>query len=296
VAGPPFLYERDPRGVTTRWLVRFGYDGTEFAGWARQPGLRTVEGTIRAGLVRAAIAPDAASARLEVASRTDRGVHARGNALAVTSDLRAEALLRALNGVSAEIWCTAAAPVPETFRVRRAVRRTYRYFEPGAGRNLARWQRAAARFAGSVDTRSFGRGAAPGVGSARTVESVDVTRIDGGLLVEVTAPSFVWGMVRKIVSALRQHDEGKLSLARLDAGIRGTERLSLPLAEPDRLVLWDVEYPIAWTHRWTGPNRRQDARRRAAGDALWARARMLEALAGDDGPPPVDRVRPDAIA
>ena len=45
------------------------YDGTEFFGWARQPGLRTVEGVLA----------DAAGADLTVAGRTDRGVHALAN-------------------------------------------------------------------------------------------------------------------------------------------------------------------------------------------------------------------------
>jgi tRNA pseudouridine38-40 synthase len=50
------------------------YDGTEFAGWAAQPGLRTVEGALRSAL-------DAVFPRWEslaVAGRTDAGVHALG--------------------------------------------------------------------------------------------------------------------------------------------------------------------------------------------------------------------------
>ncbi|HEY6238704.1 MAG TPA: tRNA pseudouridine(38-40) synthase TruA, partial [Thermoplasmata archaeon] len=65
-----------PAGPTVppRWLVRFGYDGSGFAGWARQPGRRTVEGELHEGIVRAKVAASAEAARPRVASRTDRGV------------------------------------------------------------------------------------------------------------------------------------------------------------------------------------------------------------------------------
>lgn len=261
-----------------RWLVQFGYDGARFSGWARQPGLRTVEGEIRSGLVRQGVARTASLARLDVASRTDRGVSARANALAVSSERSGAALLRGLNGIAPDIFCTAAAPIPESFRVRAAVRRTYRYYEPGRSSAASQWQHLARLFEGPVDVRSFGRGFRADLPTVRTVESLDVREVPGGLVVELRAPSFVWGMVRKIVGALRECDRGRLSEARLRAAIEGRERLTLPLAEPERLVLWEVEYPIAWTDRWSGPNRHQAARELQLRDGLWARSEVVRAL------------------
>src|SRR5271157_3396690 len=258
-----------------RWLVRFGYDGSEFHGWARQPGLRTVEGEIRSGLARQGVATSASAARLEVASRTDRGVSARANALAVTSPRSGAALLRGLNGIAPDVFCTAAAPIPESFRVRAATRRIYRYYEPTSCSALARWQEAARLFRGPIDVRSFGRGLRSEVPSHRTIERVDVREISGGLVVEIRAPSFVWGMVRKIVAALREYDSERLSRERLTAAIAGRERLTLPLAEPDRLVLWEVEYPVEWTMSWVGPNRHQAAREARVRRGLWARTELL---------------------
>ncbi|HLE99861.1 MAG TPA: hypothetical protein VI540_08185, partial [Gaiellaceae bacterium] len=60
------------RSTTLRLVLE--YDGTEFRGWARQPGLRTVEGALREAL--AAVFPRWDS--LGVAGRTDAGVHATG--------------------------------------------------------------------------------------------------------------------------------------------------------------------------------------------------------------------------
>ena len=65
---------------TSRPMLRvrldLAYDGTEFSGWAEQPGLRTVEGTLSAALATVLRLPE--PARLTVAGRTDAGVHARG--------------------------------------------------------------------------------------------------------------------------------------------------------------------------------------------------------------------------
>lgn len=262
-----------------RWLVRFGYDGLRLAGWARQPGLRTVEGELLRGFVRLGVVSSPEEARLAVASRTDRGVSARANAFAVTTDLSSEVLLRSLNGISTEIMCTAAAPVADDFRVRRAVRRTYRYFEPLGEHDPIRWERAARLFHGSVDVRSFGRGLPAGAPVERTVDSVAITVTNGGIVVEVRAPSFVWGMVRKMIAAMREHDAGRLPLTRLEAALKGRTRLTLPLAEPEGLVLWDVEYPFPWTLRWNGPNRHQVARARSQVESLWIRSEVLKALA-----------------
>jgi tRNA pseudouridine38-40 synthase len=261
-----------------RWLVRFGYDGRAFAGWARQPGLRTVEDELVRGLVRLGVVPSAEAARVGVASRTDRGVSARANAFAVSTDLPSRVLLRSLNGISTEITCSAAAPIPEEFRVRGAVRRTYRYFEPLGEHHPDRWERAARLFSGTLDVRSFGRGLPAGALVLRSVESVTVTPVEGGLAVEIRAPSFVWGMVRKIIAALREYDAGRLTLARIEAALEGRVRLTLPMAEPEGLVLWEVEYAIPWTLTWNGLNRHQEARVRSQRDALWVQSEVLKAL------------------
>ncbi|MCI4352142.1 MAG: hypothetical protein L3K14_01965 [Thermoplasmata archaeon] len=242
----------------SRWLVRFGYDGAGFSGWARQPGWRTVEGVLREGVPRTGVAPTAEAAGLAVASRTDRAVSARHNALTIRSALPAAALLRALNGIAPDIFFTALREVPEDFSVRAPTGRWYRYYEPAEGHHLARWKRAAAHLQGDVDVRSFGRGLPADRPAVRTIESVEVRRSgDGWFVVDLRAPSFVWGMVRKLVAALRRVEDGTLSLARLDEALRGDHRLTLPLAEPEGLVLWDVSYPARWSWEWVGPNRGQ---------------------------------------
>jgi tRNA pseudouridine38-40 synthase len=235
-----------------------------------------VEGEIDRGIVRHRL--PVARVPFSVASRTDRGVSAVGNALVLTSALSGPALLRSLNGLSPKIFFTAAAVVPEDFQVRAAVARMYRYFEPTPPADPARWERAARLFRGSIDARSFGRALPAAHPQWRTIDSVTVSSTPPGLVVEVRARSFVWGMVRKIVGALREVDRERLSLARLSSVLAGHERLTLPMAEPEPLVLWDVELPVRWEYHWTGPNRHQVRWWQASLAAARTRQRVLEAM------------------
>jgi tRNA pseudouridine38-40 synthase len=64
---------------SVRLKLTLEYDGTQFHGWAVQPGLRTIEGAVRDALVELY----SSAAGLAVAGRTDRGVHATGQVATV---------------------------------------------------------------------------------------------------------------------------------------------------------------------------------------------------------------------
>ena len=74
-----------------RLRLDLAYDGTDFHGWAAQPGLRTVEGELAQGVTT--VLRLAEPARLTVAGRTDAGVHATGQVVHV--DVTPEELERA---------------------------------------------------------------------------------------------------------------------------------------------------------------------------------------------------------
>jgi tRNA pseudouridine38-40 synthase len=63
-------------GEVVRVRLDLAYDGTDFSGWAAQPGRRTVEGELSGALTTILRSPG--PVRLAVAGRTDAGVHARG--------------------------------------------------------------------------------------------------------------------------------------------------------------------------------------------------------------------------
>ena len=114
------------------------YDGTGFAGWARQPGKRTVQEELERALwtVLGESGHDGGPLRLTVAGRTDSGVHAWGQVASYVHE--AVDPLR-LNGLLDEdVAVLAAEPAKETFDARLDARtRTYCY------RVLARRTRSA---------------------------------------------------------------------------------------------------------------------------------------------------------
>lgn len=106
--------------MTSRLLIE--YDGSDFAGWARQPGLRTVQAVLEAAIERVT----RREATLTVAGRTDAGVHALGQ---VASHGGEPAPASALNGVlPSDVRVLSSEPAPDGFDARRDARsRTYRY-------------------------------------------------------------------------------------------------------------------------------------------------------------------------
>jgi tRNA pseudouridine38-40 synthase len=106
--------------VTARLLLE--YDGTEFAGWATQPGLRTVQETVEGALATVL----RREVTLTVAGRTDRGVHARGQ---VASHDGEPASLRNVNALlPADVAVLRSESASDGFDARRDARsRTYRY-------------------------------------------------------------------------------------------------------------------------------------------------------------------------
>ena len=98
------------------------YDGTDFAGWASQPGMRSVQETVEGALVTVL----RREVRLAVAGRTDRGVHARGQVASHEGD---PAPVRNLNALlPADVAVLSSEAAPDGFDARRDARsRTYRY-------------------------------------------------------------------------------------------------------------------------------------------------------------------------
>lgn len=104
------------------------YDGTEFAGWACQPGQRTVQGELERALhtILGESGLDGGPLRLTVAGRTDQGVHAWGQVASYSHEAVDPSRVNTLLPV--DIAVLAAEPAAATFDARRdATSRTYCY-------------------------------------------------------------------------------------------------------------------------------------------------------------------------
>jgi tRNA pseudouridine38-40 synthase len=93
-------------GPTSRLIIE--YDGTDFSGWAKQPGLRTVQGELERAL---AIVLRRDAVALTVAGRTDAGVHARAQVASYAGEpARSDGLNALLPYDVAVLDCALAAP------------------------------------------------------------------------------------------------------------------------------------------------------------------------------------------
>ena len=218
--------------------MKIAYRGSDFHGQARQPGLRTVEGEVLHALVRTRAIRDAKTSRFQSASRTDAGVSALGNVVALDTRFAPEAAVRGFNAKARGVWAWAAVEVPEDFSARQARERWYRYLVD-VSHDSERIDAALQRFEGEHDFRNFTRD------RSRTVARIDYARAipeADAIALDFKAPSFRWNLVRRLVSAALRIEAGKASLADLEAALDGHRSIDLGLAPPEPLVLMDVVY------------------------------------------------------
>ncbi len=229
-----------------RIAFRLGWWGAGFAGSQRQPGVRTVEGELLRACLHARLFDDPVRAGFALSGRTDRGVHARAQVGALTTDHPdrvGPVLDRAL---PPDIWLTGVAPVEDNWHPRYDVRsRTYRYFFADPDLDRAAMDRAAGRFVGEHDFSRLCR-----AGSKNPVRRVIASHVmagDGGPVFECTAWSYLWHQVRCmawVLEAIGRHEEGEETV---EALLRGESRRNPPAAPSAGLVLWEVETGFAFT-------------------------------------------------
>ncbi len=260
-----------------RLRLDLAYDGTDFAGWARQPGLRTVEATLLEALARVLRQP---AVQVTVAGRTDAGVHAQGQVAHVDVDAQAweampgrssrtpeESLVIRLTGVlPPDVVVHRVAVAPPGFDARfSALRRLYAYRicdtaarqDPLRRASVLRHRRAldveamdaASRLLlGRHDFAAFCK-PREGATTIRTLENLSWTRptlgADEGLVVaRVQADAFCHSMVRALVGASLAVGEGRRPVTWPAELLAGRKRdPGSAVAPAYGLTLEEVTYP-----------------------------------------------------
>ena len=248
-----------------RLRLDVAYDGTDFSGWAAQPGLRTVAGVLSSAL---SLVFASGVAGLTVAGRTDAGVHATAQVCHVdvpsaSWDALRDSLVRRLAGLlPPDVRVLAASVVPPTFDARfSALSRTYVYrvtdapwgADPLRRRDTLAWPRplsesllsvASSGLVGEHDFAAYCRRKEHGT-TVRTMRRLDWARDAAGVLVAtVEADAFCQAMVRSLVGALLMVGDGRRPVDWPVGLLARTERASEVSVAPARgLTLVAVSYP-----------------------------------------------------
>ncbi len=184
--------------------MKVAYIGTEFHGYQIQSNVPTIEGELFRALEELNIIKGPKSARYIGSGRTDTGVHALEQVIAFDTNNPKLAIPRAINSVlPPSIWTWSRAEVPDNFDPRRqAVNREYRYFMCGECFNIPLLRKSTRVLKGTHNFSNF-TSIDGDKNTVRTIESIDI-RLDGRFIaLDIKADSFLWHMVRKIVTALR---------------------------------------------------------------------------------------------
>jgi len=239
------------------------YDGSAFAGWQSQRGVRTVQDCVEQALSRVADGP----VRVVCAGRTDAGVHACGQVIHFDTDARRSerGWVRGANTLlPPDVVLRWAREVPEDFHARfSARRRSYRYLltsdpiRPTHLRGRVSWdyrrlelapmQEAARLLLGRHDFSAFRAAGCQARTAVRHLYRLDVTGSDDWFRFDAEADAFLQHMVRNLVGVLTA----------IGAGERGPEwagevlgsldrRRGGATATPDGLYLAEVRYPEAF--------------------------------------------------
>jgi tRNA pseudouridine38-40 synthase len=248
----------------------FAYDGTDFAGWAAQPGLRTVQASLEEALAQVLRVDEV---RATVAGRTDAGVHARAQQAHVDVPIEAwqrmpgrsdrspaEGLLSRLNGVLAEdVRVASVAEAPPGFDARfSAVERRYVYrvtdavSDPLTRRFVLSHRRpldldalnaASGLLLGLRDFAAFCRGR-EGATTIRTLTEFSWARNGDVIEATVRADAFCHSMVRSLVGAMLAVGDGRRDVAWLEGVAESPVRAQgISVAPAHGLTLEEVTYP-----------------------------------------------------
>lgn len=273
----PSIEERaaDPSTLDATLVLKLGYRGADFCGFAAQPGRRTVAGEV----VRSLETLLRREVDLTCAGRTDAGVHAIAQyvSMPVTADELALPVRRLMHGLSAllpdDISPAVLYHAPKGFSARFDARsRSYRYrIVAGEARPVLAWDHAwwlrsdldvaamgeaASALVGEHDFKSFCKAtSAEGKPTHRCVMRCDVSeQAECGervICIDVVGNAFLHSMVRTIAGTLVEVGRGHRSPAWVGEALAACDRKAAgPCAPAKGLTFVGVDYPQELLAPW----------------------------------------------
>lgn len=249
-----------------RYQLTIAYDGTDFYGWQKQPGLRTIQQELENAFLP--LSPQNTPVRVNGSGRTDAGVHAEGQIAHADLDrkLTPVQLRRALNGwlPPREIRILTAEPATDVFDARRdALGKEYRYriwntevLHPLLARyrthvvrplNITTMRNAAACFLGEKDFSAFSANPSRTIDSTvREIYNIEIVAHGPEVEIRVSGNGFLYKMVRSISGFLIAVGIGRENPEAVEEILASKIRTArVESASPQGLSLYRVWYDAA---------------------------------------------------
>jgi len=241
------------------YKLTIAYDGTNYVGFQVQPN----GPTIQSELMKAALDLFGKGVTITGSSRTDSGVHARGQVVALKGNkaIPEDKVPLALNvRLPEDIVVVDCRRVDANWHPRyQEHRKTYRYkishglFQYPLDRfdshhfkkklDVTRMQVAADLMVGSHDFESYSSAGKSVTDTVRTIDSLQVMEVDGMITITVSGNGFLYNMVRIIAGTLMEVGWGKRSLETVRESLVKRDRtLSGPTAPAKGLTLMHIDY------------------------------------------------------
>lgn len=242
------------------YKLTIAYDGTNYVGFQVQPN----GPTIQAALMRAATELFGQGVTITGAGRTDSGVHARGQVVALRGDkaIPEDKVPMAMNvRLPEDIVVMACTTVGDDWHPRYQEHlKTYHYkisqglYQSPLDRfdrhhfkkklDIQKMQQAAELMVGTHDFESYASAGKSVTDTVRTIESLTVTEHEQTITIAVTGNGFLYNMVRIIAGTLIEVGWGKRALSTIEASLKNRDRtLTGPTAPAKGLTLMHVHYP-----------------------------------------------------
>jgi len=225
-----------------RYAFRVAYDGSRYFGFVKQPSRPTIEAELLKAFKRCGLYRELKKVRVRTASRTDRGVSAVGQVVAL--NVFEEPNLSLINAcLPDDIAVLAVAEVESEFDPRRqAQNKHYRYVcEAPLNFDLSLAHRAAKLLNGIHNFKYLCKHEQ----GRSTLGNIKYASVRGReiLVFDFIARAFLWQQVRRMVNVLLAVGKGKLNLDELKKMLEGEAKQAMRPAPAEGLILVGIRYP-----------------------------------------------------
>ena len=212
--------------IKLRYLIRFSYDGTNFKGYQKQEGYRTIQEELEKAALKI---NDGKSVVVKAAGRTDKGVHAYKQMAHFDLDVKIKeySLKKLLNKrLQQEVYVNFIMPINDNFHARYdCLDKTYKYFintqdfdlfkrnycwQYCQELDLEKMQKASQVLIGTHDFTLLCKNDPLKENTIRTIKELTITNNSGLIEITIKADGFLRKMVRNIVGLLVEVGSGRM--------------------------------------------------------------------------------------